>query len=63
MLYMPVHCRYCDEYLFSVKVLRHNTSHELVEQDIRNIKYCPFCGERIGKNEQERKGFTYRKAY
>ena len=55
MLYMPVHCRHCDEYLFSVKVLRHNTSHELVEQDIRNIKYCPFCGERFDRNEQKGK--------
>lgn len=54
-LYLPIHCKKCNEFMFSVKVLRHDTSNELVYTDIKNIKFCPFCGERIDRYEQERK--------
>ena len=55
MLRLPSRCKHCNEFFFSVKVLRHDTSNELVEQEIQNIKYCPFCGERIDRNEQKGK--------
>lgn len=47
MQHFPVHCKKCDELIFSIEVLRHNTSNEPVLSKIYNIKYCPFCGEKI----------------
>jgi hypothetical protein len=48
MVRNPVKCSNCDEFIFSIEVLRHNTSSKPVISNVCNIKYCPFCGEKIG---------------
>lgn len=45
---LPIYCNACDEVMFSIEVLRHDTSNESVITKVRNFKYCPFCGQKIG---------------
>ena len=47
MQHFPIYCKECDELIFSIEVLRHNTSNEPVFSKNYNIKYCPFCGAKI----------------
>lgn len=48
MVRNPIKCDKCDELIFSIEVLRHDTSDRPIVSNVYNIKYCPFCGERIG---------------
>lgn len=47
-------CKKCDEFIFSVEVLRHDTSDRPTVSNVTNIKYCPFCGRKV-ENPYEKK--------
>lgn len=50
---IPKYCPKCGEIIFAVKILRYNTSDRPVTQEMENIKFCPFCGERIDNYGQK----------
>lgn len=45
-------CNSCDEFFFSVDVLRHDTSSRPVIMTMNNIKYCPLCGKEVEELEK-----------
>jgi hypothetical protein len=49
-----VRCNKCEEFIFSIEVLRHDTSDRPVVGNVTNIKYCPFCGRKV-ENKHEKK--------
>ena len=49
----PKYCKSCEEYIFAIEVLRHDTSSRHTVGEIFNFSYCPFCGKEI-KDEQKK---------
>lgn len=53
------HCASCDEVFFSVEVLRYNTPNTtsiyptIVRLD--NVKYCPWCGGEVERDDYRKR--------
>ena len=59
MYHTPLkHCKSCEEYIFAIEVLRHDTSSHYTVGEIPNFSYCPFCGKEIKDEQEEEKGMA-----
>ena len=53
------HCTSCDEVFFSVEILRYNTPNTTsiypVIARLENVKYCPWCGGKVEKDDYKKR--------
>ena len=54
----PKYCKSCEEYIFAIEVLRHDTSSRHTVGEIFNFSYCPFCGKEIKDEQKKEKGMA-----